>query len=132
MPKFRFIHSTRPSDAATTQAKKVARSHSARETHARTRREMTVRHQAQGSSKRIDKPGSGVIEAAEEDSCGATSPGNVTLESILELMAKPMDLLAAYRKDPFDSTAAAMGSVETFLFYHCEPIQVSSAATRHY
>jgi hypothetical protein len=124
MAKFRFIHSTRPSDAATTQAKKVARSHSARETHARTRREMTMRHQAQGTSKQMDKPGSSVVEAAK-DSYGASSQGNVALESTSELMAKPLDLLAAYRKDPFDSTAASMGHVEAFLFHHCEPVQAA-------
>ncbi|KUJ19433.1 uncharacterized protein LY89DRAFT_731831 [Mollisia scopiformis] len=113
-PKIQFINlssaATGKTKETTTAARRQARSHSARETHARARRLRAMNYQLQTAKQ-------GVRESLVNDgdkSYTTTSVGR-SAESDAKILSDPVSLLAPDRRDPFSSFVKPFTPIENFL-----------------
>ncbi|KAJ5752942.1 hypothetical protein N7520_009859 [Penicillium odoratum] len=105
--KLQYIINFAPGTEAHTAQLKAARSHVARATHAKERRQRTLQYQTQ---KRGDE--NGQIQAQQDVTGTRLLNGAVSTPEIVTL-------LSASRRDPFMSYAKTLQPIEEMLFDHC-------------
>lgn len=95
--------------------RRQARSHSARETHARARRLRTVNYR---SSDNVRQDGRDIAVHDEDDSTTISSTGK-SAERARAVFFSPVSLLASDRTDPFACYTRPFTPIEHFLLDYC-------------
>lgn len=121
-----FVNISYPAPGDARSARRQARSHSAREVHARTRRAEAAKHRAQGAAQQ-QTGGSGVnyedgvVGMVVQDHSRPTSSNTgVAGTELFAVMTSPLSSLASHRKDPFACCAMPLTPVDHFLLDYCE------------
>ncbi|KAH6855509.1 hypothetical protein B0I37DRAFT_365060 [Chaetomium sp. MPI-CAGE-AT-0009] len=94
--QFRFVTVTNPTEAPSSESKKLAYSHAFRQAHAQRRREQTEKYRAEVASVPVNK-----LFAASR-----------------EAVSRPPSKVLGGNKDPFSSLARPLSSIEYFLLNH--------------
>ena len=107
--QFQFVAISNPTEAASSESKKLAYSHAFRQAHAQRRREQTEKYRKEIASVPVNK----VFTASEE------------------AVSSPLGQVLNGNKDPFSSLARPLSSVEYFLLNHCMSIIIIFPLPKH-
>ncbi|KAH8898423.1 hypothetical protein GQ53DRAFT_837332 [Thozetella sp. PMI_491] len=120
--KLHFINTSNPTAGDARSARRLARSHSAREVHARERRLRLAKYSTDGTKEKSGDPGgheSTIPVAGQTRDAGqGAPPAPRDPEDGGASLSAPVSLLGADRRDPFASSARPLTPVEHFLVDH--------------